>query len=45
MQYLLWGVVGLVVWGVIGYFAVRGFFFGERSHEKEDDEYQECPYE
>ena len=44
MQYLLWGVVGFVVWGVIGYFAVRGFF-GKPRHDKEDDEYQECPYE
>lgn len=44
MHYLLWGVVGLVVWGVIGYFAVRGFF-GKKEHYKEDEDYQECPYD
>ncbi|MCE0812953.1 hypothetical protein [Buttiauxella sp. S04-F03] len=39
MEYVLWGVVALVGWLLLGYFWCVWFV------DDEDDEYQECPYD
>lgn len=39
MEYVLWGVVALVGWLLLGYFWCVWFV------DDEEDEYQECPYD
>ncbi len=40
MQYLVWGIVVLVVWYLVGYFVNK-----RNVNVNEGDEHQECPYE